>query len=95
MRQEARPGAEKRVREYLLLDAIAGREGVEVTDTELEAEFKSTAARRGADPAALREQLGKAGGLEALRDEIRLARTIDLLISAARVVPSGEPVEVK
>ena len=57
LRQDARPGAEKRVREYLLLDAIARREKVEVTDTELEAEFKRTAARRGADPAALREQL--------------------------------------
>ncbi|MGE5277344.1 MAG: trigger factor [Acidobacteriota bacterium] len=95
LRGEARPGAEKRVREYLLLDAIAAREGISVTDTELEAEFKRTAARRGADPAALREQLVQAGGLEALRDEIRLNKTVDLLISAARVLPSGEPVEVK
>jgi trigger factor len=95
LRQEAHPGAEKRVREYLLLDAIASKEGVEVTETELEAEFKRTAARRQADPAALREQLAQAGGLETLRDEIRLAKTIDLLISAARVLPSGEPVEVK
>ncbi len=95
LRLEARPGAEKRVREYLLLDAIAGKEGIQVTDTELEAEFKRTAARRGADPAALREQLVQAGGLEALRDEIRLAKTIDVLISAARVLPSGEPIEVK
>ena len=47
------------------------------------------------DPAALREQLAEAGGLETLRDEIRLSKTIDLLISAARVLPSGEPVEVK
>ena len=81
--------------EYLLLDAIADREGVEVTETELEAEFKRTAARRGADPAALREQLAKAGGLDALRDEMRLSKAVDLLISAARVLPSGEPVEVK
>jgi trigger factor len=95
LRREARPGAETRVREYLMLDAIARREGVEVTDTELEAEFKRTAARRGEDPAALREQLVQAGGLEALRDEMRLSKTIDLLISAARVLPSGEPVEVK
>jgi trigger factor len=95
LRQEARPGAEKRVREYLLLDAIAGKEGIEVTETELEAEFKRTAARRGEDPAALREQLSRAGGFDALRDEMRLSKTVDLLISAARVLPSGEPVEVK
>ncbi|HYB53711.1 MAG TPA: trigger factor [Thermoanaerobaculia bacterium] len=95
LRREARPGAEKRVREYLLLDAIAAREGIQVTETELEAEFKATAARRGIDPAALREQMVRAGGLEALRDEIRLSKAVDVLISAARVLPSGEPLEVK
>ncbi|MGH9368830.1 MAG: trigger factor [Thermoanaerobaculia bacterium] len=95
LRREARPGAEKRVREYLLLDAIARREGVEVTDTEVEAELKRAAARRGADPAALRGELVQAGGLETLRDELRLSKTIDLLISAARVLPSGAPVEAR
>jgi trigger factor len=95
LRRDAKPGAEKRVREYLLLDAIARREGVEVGDTELEAEFKRTAARRGEDPAALRQRLVQAGGLESLRDEMRLSKVVDLLISGAQVLPSGEPVEVK
>jgi len=95
LRTDARPGAEKRVREYLLLDAIARRENVEVSDTELEAEFRRTASRRGEDPAALRKRLVESGGLEALRDEMRLSKVVDLLISAARVLPSGEPVEVK
>jgi trigger factor len=95
LRLDARPGAEKRVREYLLLDAIARREGIDVTDTELEAEFKRTAARRGEDPAALRQKLVQAGGLESLRDEMRLSKVVDLLISAAQVLPSGEPVAVE
>jgi len=95
LRLDARPGAERRVREYLLLDAIARREGIEVTDTELEAEFKRTAARRGEDPAALRQKLVQAGGLESLRDEMRLSKVVDLLISAAQVLPSGEPVAVE
>jgi len=87
MREDALPGAERRVQEYLLLDDIARRENVTVTDTELEAEFKRAAARRGADPAQLREQMA-GDGLEALRDEMRLAKTIDLLISWATVLPS-------
>jgi hypothetical protein len=37
----------------------------------------------------------KAGGLEALRDEMRLSRAVDLLIAGAKVLPSGMPVEVK
>ena len=87
--EEARPGAEKRVREYLLLDAVADRERVEVTDTELEAEFKRAAAQRGVEPAALREQMAKAGGIDALRDEMRLGKAVDLLIAGAKVLPSG------
>ena len=95
LRDEARPGAERRVKEYLLLDAIAEREKIEVSDTELEAEFKRAAAERGVEPSALREQMTKAGGLEALRDEMRLSRAVDLLIAGAKVLPSGMPVEVK
>jgi trigger factor len=86
--EEARPGAERRVKEYLLLDAIAEREGIQITDTELEAEFKRAAAQRGVEPSALREQMAKAGGIEALRDELRLAKAADLLIAGAKVLPS-------
>jgi trigger factor len=94
LRQDARPGAERRVKEYLLLDEIARREAIDVSDTEVEAEFKRAAARRGADPAALREQMAGNGGLEALRDEIRLTRAADVLISSAKVLPSGDVREV-
>jgi trigger factor len=93
--EEARPGAERRVREYLLLDAIADREGLTVSETELEAEFKRAAQERGVEPSALREQMSKAGGLEALRDELRLSKAVDLLIASAKVLPSGMPVEVR
>jgi trigger factor len=95
LQEEARPGAERRVREYLLLDAIADAEGVTVSDTELEAEFKRAAAQRGVDPATLREQMANAGGIEALRDEMRLSKAVELLIDAAKVLPSGMPREVK
>ncbi len=87
--EEARPGAEKRVREYLLLDAIAEKEGLSVTDTELEAEFKRAAAQRGVEPAALREQMAKAGGIDALRDEMRLAKAVDLLIAGGQGATLG------
>ena len=93
IREDARPGAERRVREYLVLDAVARREGISVPDTELDAEVKHAAARRGVEASTLREQLVKNDGLEALRDEMRLSRTLDLLISSARVLPSMEPVE--
>ncbi len=95
LRAEARPGATRRVKEYLLLDEIARREGIEVTETELEAEFKRAAARRGVDPAELRERMAKADGMGTLREELRLTKAVDRLIAAAHVLPSGEAVEVK
>ena len=93
IREDARPGAERRVREYLVLDAVARREDISVTETELDAEIKRAAARRGVETSELRERLVKNDGLDVLRDEMRLSRTLDLLISAARVLPSMEPVE--
>jgi len=39
------------------------------------------------DPAELRERMARSDGLEALRDEMRLARAVDVLISSAKVLP--------
>jgi trigger factor len=93
IRQDARPGADRRVREYLVLDAVARREGITITDTEVDAEVKRAAVRRGVEASDLKEQLAKNDGLEALRDEMRLSRALDLLISSARVLPSMTPAE--
>jgi len=93
VREDARPGAERRVREYLVLDAVARREEIAITETELDAEIKRAAARRGVETSELRERLAQNDGLDALRDEMRLSRTLDLLISSARVLPSMEPIE--
>jgi len=54
---------------------------------------KRAAARRGVETSELRERLAQNDGLDALRDEMRLSRTLDLLISSARVLPSMEPIE--
>ena len=43
LRKEARPSAERRVKDYPLLDAIREKESLAVTDTELEPEVKRRA----------------------------------------------------
>ena len=80
---DARPGAERRVKEYLLLDEIARREGIEITDTEVDAEVRSTAARRGVDFGELRSRLEKNGRLGSVRQEIRLQKAMTWLIDHA------------
>jgi trigger factor len=88
--REARPGAQRRVREYLLLDEIARREKLEVSETEVDAELRRSAARRQIEPQALRERLEKEGRLGSIREEIRLQKSVDWLIEHARLRPPPE-----
>ncbi|MGH9441308.1 MAG: trigger factor [Thermoanaerobaculia bacterium] len=88
---DARPGAEKRVQEYLLLDEIARREDISVTETEVDAEVRSSAARRGVDFGELRDRLEKGGRLGSVRQEIRLQKAMTWLIDHASLQPT-EPV---
>ncbi len=81
VRREARPSAERRVKEYLILDAIGEAERVTVTDTELEAALKRRARAMGTNFGELKAALAKAGRLETVREELRIERVIDFLIA--------------
>ena len=93
---DARPGAERRVQEYLILDEIARREDLSVADTEVDAEVRDSAARRNVDFAQLRERLEKNGRLGSVRQEIRLQKAMSWLIDHAAVAPvTAAPAETK
>lgn len=83
VREEARPAAERRVKEYLLLDAVGDSETVGVTDTELDAELKRRAASMGASFSELKGSLVKADRLESVREELRIEKVMDLLLAEA------------
>jgi trigger factor len=85
LRKEARPAAERRVKEYLLLDAIADKENVVVTDTELDAELKRRAQTMGMSFTELKGALAKADRLEGVREELRIDRVVDFLVAEAVV----------
>jgi trigger factor len=63
----------------ILLDEIARREGIEVTDAELDAEVARLAERMRKSKEALFRQMEKEGDLGALRARIREEKTLDLL----------------
>jgi len=86
-RTDARPGAIRRVKEYLLLDAIGEAENVAVSDTELDAELKRRAQAMGATFAELKGALQKNDRLEGVREELRIDRVLDVLLAAA--TPAG------
>lgn len=85
LRGEAREGAVRRVKEYLLLDAIGEAEGITVTDTEVDAELRRRATATRMSFAELKAALVKAGRLEGLREEIRIERVLDFLLAEAAV----------
>jgi trigger factor len=86
LRKEARPSAERRVKEYLILDAIGDKESVTVTDTELDAELKRRAQAMDLTFGDLKGALVKADRLEGVREELRIDRVLDFLLAEAAVV---------
>src|SRR5512140_606371 len=85
LRKEARASAERRVKEYLLLDAIGEKENLAVTDTELDAEIKRRAQSMGMSFTELKGALAKADRLEGVREELRIDRVVDFLVAEAVV----------
>jgi len=85
LRKEARPSAERRVKEYLVLDAIGDKENMTVTDTELDAELKRRAQAMGVSFGELKSSLVKADRIEGVREELRIGRVIEFLLAEAAV----------
>ena len=85
LRKEARASAERRVKEYLLLDAIGEKESLAVTDTELDAELKRRAQAMGMSFTELKSALVKADRVEGVREELRIDRVVDFLVAEAVV----------
>ncbi len=82
-RTDAKPGAVRRVKEYLLLDAIGEAENVTVSDTELDAELKRRALAMETTLAELKAALVKNERLEGIREELRIDRVVELVLAEA------------
>jgi len=83
LREEARPTALRRVKEYLLLDAVAEAEKLTVSDTELDADLKRRARSMGVTFPELKGQLVKNDRLDGIREELRIDKALDLLLAEA------------
>jgi FKBP-type peptidyl-prolyl cis-trans isomerase (trigger factor) len=75
------------VRVELLLDAIAGREGIQVSDDEVSAEIEAIARREGQAVERVRAFYERADARAALRAKLMRERTLGKLVAAARVMP--------
>src|SRR5438105_2009163 len=82
-RDSQRDVAREAVGAALVLDEVARRERLEVTNDEVEREVARYAERSGRTPAAVRAALEKEGGLSRVSAGLRREKTIDFVLSRA------------
>jgi trigger factor len=85
MRDDLREGANDEVRAAFLLDAIAEKEKVEVSEADLEKRLAEMAQSREKSVARLKAELQKENRLEGVRHQLREEKTLDLLLSRAKI----------
>ena len=86
LREKQREPAAEAVRGALVLDEVARRENVTVTDEDLRGELGRYGERTGRTESAVRARLEKDGGLARLHMGLRRERVIDLLLSRATLL---------
>jgi len=82
---ELRPGAETVVRRALLIEAIADREAIAPSETEVDAEVERLAQASQRPTPAVRRMMEKSGDLDGLRQGLRDRMTLELLVTNAKV----------
>jgi trigger factor len=84
MGEEFRPEAVKRVKRSLILEAIAKKENIAVSDVEVDAEIRRAAKEQEREFADVKHHLKHDGGYEALRRSIAQDRALELVLSEAK-----------
>jgi trigger factor len=87
--EEARPHAERRVKARLLLDAIAEREAIAVSEAEFEQALAVLARVQGVASGALRQRLDSDGELSGLRGRMRREKTVRYLLGESAGAEPG------
>lgn len=89
LKEQMKEEASKRVRNNLVLEQIAKEENIEVSDEEVTAELEKMAGQFQRDAEEVRNILAANGSLASLSDEIKLRKTIEVLVENSKEV---EPV---
>ncbi len=86
--EDFRPEAVKRVKRGLILEAIARKEGLIVSDVEVDAEIRRAANESGRDFAEVKHRLRHDDGYEALRTSLSQEKALELLLREAKPRPA-------
>jgi len=86
MKAELTPEAEQEARATVLVQAIAEREGVTVTDADVQKRIAEMAAARQENMKKLRSELERTGRIHGLRAQIVEEKALDKLLADAKIV---------
>lgn len=86
LREQFKENATKRVRAYLVLEAIAKAENITVTDDDIEKEIAAIAERYEQPVEQVKKVYEDSSRLETLKDELLIRKTIDFLVANSRTV---------
>ncbi len=82
--EDFRPEAAKRVKRSLILEAIAKKEALTVSDTEVDAEIRRAASEGGRDFADVKHRMKHDGGYESLRESLAQEKALELVLKEAK-----------
>jgi trigger factor len=88
-RERQREAASEAVRSALVLDEVARREQIAVSDADIDAEVERYADRSGRTATAVRARLEKEGGIGRLYAGMRREKTVEFLLSRATILGEG------
>jgi trigger factor len=94
--EEVREGATTAVKAQLVLDAVADREELGVTDAELTDQVVRRAQRAGVSPDQYAQSIVQSGQLQGLVSEVRRGKALATVMEAATITDeSGSPVDLE
>jgi trigger factor len=91
MREEVRGEAEEEARGSILIQAIAEREGISVSDADVQKRVAELAAGRNENPKQLRAELEKDHRIHQIEGQIREQKALDMLIAQAKITEESAP----
>lgn len=90
LREQMKNDAELRVRSNLTLEAISKAENIEATDEEAEEEIKKMAELYNMEVDQIKELLELQGGVDAIKRDVVIRKTIEFLVEQSKEVPKAE-----
>lgn len=91
LRVDKREEAEKRVRANLLLEAVVKKEGIIVTDEEVESRIQQMANSYGQSVETIKEYFAGQEQAEVMLQEIKVRKAIDFLVAEAKITNVAAP----